>query len=105
VATLKPPDSKPPKAAKEAKLAEEDAEARAVWESTLTKFDTLEEVFQWGKQAMAARQAEMIEQVAKDLVKDYDAAEAEALKRATKTVRSQIGRSFGVWRKTQSSGA
>lgn len=105
VATAKPKDGKPEKGAKEAKQPAEDAEALAVWESALTKFEALEEVFQRGKRAMEARQSELIEQVAQDLVKDHGADEGEALKRATKVVRSQVGRSFGAWRKAQNNGA
>merc|ERR1712129_142672 len=94
VATTKPQTGKLPKVKK---ASGEDAEAIAVFESALTKYDVLEAVFEKGKEAMAARQSGLIEQVSKDLVKDYAAVEAEALKRATKVVRSQVGAQFGAW--------
>jgi len=97
VATTKPSKNKP----KTKKAIGEDAEGLAVFDSALTKFDVLEVVFEQGKEAMAAQQSELIEQVTKDLVKDYAAVEDEALKRATKVVRSQVGARFGAWGRNQ----
>mmetsp|Transcript_30357 Transcript_30357/g.66460 ORF Transcript_30357/g.66460 Transcript_30357/m.66460 type:complete len:416 (+) Transcript_30357:65-1312(+) len=100
VATTRPQNNKLPKVVKE-----EDTEALAVWESSLTKYDSLEEVFQRGPEAKAARESELIRQVAMDLVKDYGATEEAAQKRAVQVVRAQVGRSFSAWRKAQGSGA
>eukprot|EP00927_Polykrikos_kofoidii_P038871 TRINITY_DN33312_c0_g1_i1.p1 TRINITY_DN33312_c0_g1~~TRINITY_DN33312_c0_g1_i1.p1 ORF type:complete len:439 (+),score=93.20 TRINITY_DN33312_c0_g1_i1:63-1319(+) len=101
VATTKPHDSIVEKKAKPVKG--EDTEALAVWESALTKFDTLEEVFDRGAQAKQLREAELIEQVAWDLIADYGVADEEAQQRATKVVRREVGKSFGIWRKGQNS--
>merc|ERR1712007_307220 len=103
VATTKPQVAEvatsQPKQAKES-----DAEALAVFHSALTKFDALEEVFERGAHAKAAREGELIEQIQRDLVKDYGLDEKAARQRATKVVRSEVGKVFGVWKRAQSSG-
>eukprot|EP00928_Gymnodinium_smaydae_P016884 TRINITY_DN1639_c0_g1_i2.p1 TRINITY_DN1639_c0_g1~~TRINITY_DN1639_c0_g1_i2.p1 ORF type:complete len:420 (-),score=110.19 TRINITY_DN1639_c0_g1_i2:155-1414(-) len=97
VATTKPTEvvvnAAPSKTSKE-----EDTAALAVWHSTLTKFEALEEVFERGGKAMASLQQEMIEQMWQDLVKDYGVKEKEAKQRATKVVRSETGKTFGAWK-------
>lgn len=109
VATLKPKEadklaagSKPGKAPAEAEARR--AEARAVWESALTKFDDLEAVFAQGAQARQVLEEQLIKQISSDLTKDYGAGEKDAVQRATATVRSEVGKRFGTWKKSQSSG-
>jgi len=101
VATFKPQTGGSGKAAKEAKpkVVKEDTEAMAAFQSALTKFDDLEEIFARGKDAKAAIEKALLEQVAADLVKDYYAQEAEAQGRATKVVKSEVGTRFGAWKK------
>lgn len=89
--------------AKDKKASLGDTEAMAVWESTLTKFDCLESVFERGKEAMKRMQDELMEQVAKDLVKDYGVSEKEAQQRATRVVQKEVGQQFGKWKKTSHS--
>jgi len=106
VATTKPPSlEKHTDSTKQKKEKEFDTEALAVWESALTKYDALEEVFGRGTEARTAREAELIEQVRKDLIKDYGACEKLARQRAAKVVKVEIGKSFGLWKKTQTAGA
>jgi hypothetical protein len=106
VATPKPKEagklSKPGKAPAEAEARR--AEARAVWESALTKFDDLEAVFAQGAQARQVLEEQLIKQISSDLAKDYGAGEKDAVQRATATVRSEVGKRFGTWKKSQSAG-
>merc|ERR1712048_1076540 len=99
VATTKP--AEPPTAVAKAKVGlQVDTETIAVWESTLTKFDCLESVFERGDEARTILQAELTEQVTSDLVKDYGACEKDARQRAKKFVGMEMGKGFGVWRKS-----
>merc|ERR1712232_370888 len=75
-----------------------DSEAIAVWESTLTKFDCLESVFERGEDAQKLTQAELIGQVSKDLVKDYGAKEKDAQQRSKRVVMTEMGKRFGAWK-------
>jgi len=97
---------KPPQPEKQAKQGQaskptEDLECMAVLDSALTKFDCLEEVFVRGPDAKKAREAELIDQVSRDLVKDYGVAEKEALQRAKKVVLRVVGARFGSWKQQQ----
>lgn len=104
VATTKPQGTQNAASSEPKKEREEDTEALAVWHSALTKFECLEEAFQKGAQAKASQ--EFIEQVARDLVKDYAADEKAAQQRATRIVRSEVGKLYGAWRRrAQSPGA
>jgi hypothetical protein len=106
VATTKPSSlEKHTDSKKRQKEKEFDTEALAVWESALTKYDALEEVFGRSTEARTAREAELIEQVRKDLIKDYGACEKLARQRAAKVVKVEIGKSFGLWKKTNTAGA
>lgn len=78
-----------------------DAEANAVWDSALTKYDDLDSFFGKGREALKFLQAELIEQVAKDLVKDYGATEQDANQRAKKVVMMETGKRLGIWKKRQ----
>jgi len=77
-----------------------DNEGIAVWESALTKFDCLESVFENGQEAQKLMQAQLIDQVAKDLVKDYGASEKDARLRAKRIVMTEMGKRFGIWKKS-----
>lgn len=79
-----------------------DTEAAAAWESALTKFDCLDSVFERGQEAQKLMQVELMEQVAKDLVKDYGASDKDAQQRAKRIVGVEMGKRFGVWKKTLS---
>lgn len=92
-----------PKAKAKAKTG--DSEAVAVWESALTKFDCLESVFERGQtmpDVQKLMQAELIEQVTKDLVKDFGSTEKDAQMRAKRVVATEMGKRFGIWRKSLS---
>lgn len=104
VATTKPanPSVTGPDA-KDKKTSQGDTQAMAVWESTLTKFDCLESVFERGKEAMKLMQDELMEQVAKDLVKDYGVSEKDARQRAARVVQKEMGQQFGKWKRTSQS--
>merc|ERR1719253_1084617 len=77
-----------------------DPDAMAVWESALTKFDCLESVFERGLEVQKLIQAELSEQVAKDLMKDYGAKEKDAQQRAKRLVATEMGKRFGMWKKS-----
>jgi len=77
-----------------------DAEALAVWESALTKFDCLESVFERGQDAQKLMQAKLTEQVAMDLEKDYASTKKDAQLRAKRVVMVEMGKRFGIWKKT-----
>jgi hypothetical protein len=79
-----------------------DNEAIAVWESALTKFDCLESCFERGEDAKRLMQAELIDQVASDLVKDYGVEEKGAQQRAKRVVLTEMGKRFGIWKKALS---
>mmetsp|Transcript_66712 Transcript_66712/g.169063 ORF Transcript_66712/g.169063 Transcript_66712/m.169063 type:complete len:420 (+) Transcript_66712:74-1333(+) len=101
VATTKPP-AEPKNTIKEKpKTNGEDHESMAVFESTLTKYDALEEVFERGPKAKTVRAKEMSEQVARDLVKDYGADAKDAQHRAFKVVSRVIGARYGAWLNSQ----
>mmetsp|Transcript_172495 Transcript_172495/g.419565 ORF Transcript_172495/g.419565 Transcript_172495/m.419565 type:complete len:421 (-) Transcript_172495:170-1432(-) len=104
VATAKPRTEAATSKSKPDQGGKADTEALAVWHSALTKFDALEEVFQRGAEAKASRESDVIQQVARDLVKDYGASEKDAKQRAMKIVRSEVGRVFGTWKRAQCSG-
>jgi len=103
IATTKPPQ--PEKPAKATKSKEDDREAMAVYESALTKFEDLDEVFPRGTEAKKAREKDLVEQVARDRVKDYGASDEVALKRAQQVVLRMVGARFGMWKNAQSSRA
>jgi len=94
-----------PKVEKVRKVQEEDTEALAAYMSALTKFNDLHSFFQKGAKAKSTMEQELSDQVAHDLVKDYGADVESAKKRSMKIVRQQVGREFGVWKKSQESGA
>merc|ERR1719401_2577594 len=78
VATAKPKEASKPAAGSKPEKAQAEAEARraearAVWESALTKFDDLEAVFAQGAQARQVLEEQLIEQISGDLAKDYGA--------------------------------
>lgn len=79
-----------------------DLEVIAVWESALTKFDCLESVFERGGEAKNLMQAQLIDQLTKDLVKDYGASEKDAQQRAKRCVVTEMGKRFGAWKKSLS---
>lgn len=106
VATTKPPSlESPADSTKQKKEKDFDTEALAVWESALTKYDALDEVFGRGAAARTAREVELVEQMTQDLIKDYGACEKLARQRAAKVVKVEMGKSFGRWKKTQTAGA
>jgi len=84
---------------------QEDADALAVWTSALTKFDILEAAFAKGAEAKVCLEKELIEQVARDLEKDYGDTEKDARQRAMRVVQKEMGKRFGIWKKGASSGA
>jgi len=104
VSNTKPaePASAAPKAKAKSGGSHGDSEALAVWESALTKFDCLESVFERGQDVQKLMQAELIEQVTKDLVKDYGSTEKDALLRAKRVVTTEMGKRFGIWKKALS---
>jgi len=105
VASTKPAEpagSAAPKANAKAGGAKGDSEAVAAWESALTKFDSLDSVFERGQEAQKLMQVELIEQVAKDLVKDYGASEKDSHQRAKRIVLTEMGKQFGIWKKALS---
>lgn len=79
----------------------EDVEALAAWESALTKFNALEEVFEKGRDAQLEREKDLVEEIAGDLVKDYGEKTKVARQRATKLVKSEVGKRFSAWKKLQ----
>lgn len=97
-----PPVAALPKAKAKSGVLQGDTEALAVWESALTKFDCLESVFERGQDAQKLMQVELIEQIAKDLVKDYGSKEKEACTRAKRVVMTEMGKRFGIWKKVLS---
>lgn len=101
VATTKPAEQDV--VAPKAKPKSGDPDAVAVWESALTKFDCLESVFERGQEAQKLMQAELSEQVAKDLVKDYGVKEKDAQQRAKRVVVIEMGKRFGTWKKSLAS--
>lgn len=82
-----------------------DHEAMLVWESALTKFDCLESVFERGQAAQKAMQDELADQVAQDLVKDYSASEKDAKQRSKRVVTTEMGKRYGIWKKSLSGAA
>eukprot|EP00929_Paragymnodinium_shiwhaense_P118344 TRINITY_DN90274_c0_g1_i1.p1 TRINITY_DN90274_c0_g1~~TRINITY_DN90274_c0_g1_i1.p1 ORF type:complete len:420 (-),score=124.67 TRINITY_DN90274_c0_g1_i1:257-1516(-) len=96
VATYKPAGAENA-VAKMEKVDSEDTEAIAVFQSALTKVDDLDSVFERGTKNVMEKA--LIEQVAADLVKDYDADAKAAQGRATKIVRQGVGQRFGEWKK------
>lgn len=82
-----------------------DQEALAVWTSALTKFDALEAAFESGETAQKVMERDLIDQIAKDLVHDYDANVADVKQRATRVVRIEMGKRFGLWKRSQADGA
>lgn len=103
ISTTKPVASTAPVTKAKAKAGPQvDAEAIAVWESALTKFDCLESIFERGADVQKMMQAELIGQVAQDLVKDYGAKDKDAQQRAKRVVTTEMGKRFGVWKKSVS---
>lgn len=74
-----------------------DAEALAAWESTLTKYDSLEALFAKGPEAKVALEMELIAQITADLEKDYEVESRTAQQRAMQMVKSEVGRAYGMW--------
>lgn len=74
-----------------------DEEAIAVWKSALTKIDSLESVFEHGRDVFEELRAVLVEQVAEDLVIDYDADKVDAQSRAKRIVFSQLGKRYNNW--------
>merc|ERR1712232_368277 len=99
VATRKP--VAPTEAPEKAKSgSQDDNGALVVWNSALTKFDCLEAYFARGEEAKKLIQIELIDQISKDLVKDYGAKEKDAQQRAKRIVMTEMGKRFGTWKKS-----
>eukprot|EP00933_Yihiella_yeosuensis_P024700 TRINITY_DN19144_c0_g1_i1.p1 TRINITY_DN19144_c0_g1~~TRINITY_DN19144_c0_g1_i1.p1 ORF type:complete len:434 (+),score=122.22 TRINITY_DN19144_c0_g1_i1:78-1379(+) len=76
----------------------EDSDALAVFESALTKFDDVDSIFEKGGGAKSSFEKDLIEQVTKDLIKDYACSEKDAENRSKKMVKTQLGRRFHLWK-------
>merc|ERR1712187_102764 len=105
IVTTKPKSNERPTKEAEAKRPDEDREAMAAYQSALTKYDDLSATFQRGAQARDKIQKELLEEVFRDLVKDYHVVEDIALKRANKMVRQQVGKSYAAWLKAAEGGS
>jgi len=99
VATFKPQGVKAKKEPKEPQEKKDDDEARVAFDSALTKFDVLEDVFARGADAKTKIMKDLVEQVEADLVKDYGVKAGEAQQRAKKAVARYVGIRFGEWKK------
>jgi hypothetical protein len=101
VRNTKPPREEATRQKAAKRKQQQDTEAFAVFESALTKIDHLDSIFGRGAEAKTAVEHLLVEQVAVDLVKDYNCNEETARQRAVNIVKMSVGRRFGEWKKMQ----